>query len=127
MIDRQTVTDWLERYVAAWTSYDRGKIEDLFTEDAVYFAEPYADPLRGRRAIADAWLESPDTEDSWRADYRAMAACGDTGVGMGTSTYLTASGAVNRVFHNVFVLAFDEDGRCREYREWYMLQPRGKS
>jgi hypothetical protein len=34
---------------------------------------------------------------------------------------------VNRVFHNVFVLNFDDDGRCREYREWYMLQPRGKS
>jgi ketosteroid isomerase-like protein len=125
--DIHGVQAWLDRYVEAWRSYDRAEIEALFTDDAVYYPEPYSEPLRGPAAVADAWLESRDPDGSWRADYHAIAAAGDTGVGMGTSSYLRDDGAVDRVYHNVFVLTFDQNDRCSEYREWYMLQPRGRS
>ncbi len=122
-IDLHGVGDWLDRYVAAWESNDRAEIEGLFADDAVYYAEPYAQPYRGRSAIADAWLEQPEEPGSWSASYRAIAALGDVGVGMGTSTYPGTGGAPDRVYHNVFVLSFDANGRCTQYREWYMLQP----
>jgi ketosteroid isomerase-like protein len=125
--ETERVQDWLDRYIAAWRSYDRAEIEALFTADAVYYPEPYSEPLRGPRAIADAWLESRDPDGSWRAAYRAITGCGDTGIGSGTSSYLRDDGAVERVYHNVFVLTLDDRGRCREYREWYMLEPKGRS
>ncbi len=125
--DVERVQEWLDRYVAAWRSYDRAEIESLFAPDALYYAEPYSEPLRGPGAVADAWLDSRDPDGSWRAEYRARSGCGDAGVGSGTSSYLRKDGAVDRVYHNVFVLTFDDEGRCREYREWYMLQPRGRS
>jgi hypothetical protein len=28
---------------------------------------------------------------------------------------------------NLFVLAFDDDGRCREFTEWYMKHPNSTS
>ena len=28
-----------------------------------------------------------------------------------------------KVFHNCFVMRFDDDGRCREFTEFYMRQP----
>jgi hypothetical protein len=126
-IDTDAVAAWLDRYVAAWQTYSPADIESLFTADAVYYPEPYSEPLRGAAAIADAWLESRDPDGSWRASYGAVSACGDTGVGSGTSSYLGPNGAVDRIYHNVFVLTLDGDGRCSEYREWYMLQPRGRS
>ena len=48
---------------------------------------------------------------------------GDVGVGAGTSTYYGDDGSVENVFHNLFVLTFGDDGRCAEYREWFMAQP----
>ena len=122
-VDLQAVGDWLDRYVAAWRSYDRADIEALFSKDAVYFAQPFTKALRGKAAIADAWLDDRDEPGSWSAEYRAIAALGDVGVGMGTSTYTGEAGAPDRVYHNVFVLTFDGSGRCLQYREWYMLQP----
>ena len=34
---------------------------------------------------------------------------------IGTSTYFDAFGEVERVFNNVFVLRFDEEGRCSDF------------
>jgi hypothetical protein len=43
---------------------------------------------------------------------------GDGAVATGETRY-----AAGRTFSNLFVLAFDEDGRCREFTEWYMEHP----
>ena len=46
------VQRWLDRYVAAWRSYDVDEIGDLFAADAVYRYHPWdEDPVRGREAI----------------------------------------------------------------------------
>jgi ketosteroid isomerase-like protein len=120
---------WMEQYVAAWRSNDRAAIESLFTDDARYFAEPYDQPYLGAAAIADAWLGDLDEPNTWRADYAPVLVAGDRGVAAGTSTYLGPDGAVQKVFHNVFVLTFaagDDALRCAEYREWYMREPKAK-
>lgn len=44
---REDVSRWLERYVAAWKSGDRGEIEALFGDDARYRYHPYDEPLVG--------------------------------------------------------------------------------
>jgi hypothetical protein len=121
--DMEQVGVWLGRYVDAWTSNDRSEIESLFTTDAVYHAEPYTAPLVGATAIADAWLAQPDEPWMWSATYAPLLVSGDLGVGVGTSTYYAVGGAVENVYHNIFVLTFAEDGRCSEYREWYMREP----
>jgi hypothetical protein len=123
MVDLQQVGAWLGRYVDAWTSNDRGQIEGLFTEDAVYHAEPYHEPILGAKAIADAWLSDPDEPWMWSADYAPLLVDGNIGVATGTSTYHADDGTVENVFHNIFVLTFAEEGRCSEYREWYMREP----
>lgn len=45
------VRAWVEGYVRAWNSNDPTAIGDLFTEDAVYFTEPW----RGRDEIVRRW------------------------------------------------------------------------
>jgi hypothetical protein len=119
--------DWMDRYVGAWRSGDRAEIEALFTDDVRYVEHPYDPPFEGPAAVADRWLQDPDPPDSWRADYAPMLVAGDRGVASGTSTYFEDDGSIKYVFHNVFVLTLAEtDGvlRCREYREWYMRQPK---
>ncbi len=54
------VQRWLDRYIAAWSSYDPKAIGDLFTDDAEYRYQPWADPVVGREAIVADWLENKD-------------------------------------------------------------------
>ena len=56
MLDRATVTVWLDAYVRAWRTYDQQAIADLFREDATYAYTPYSEPIRGRTAIVASWL-----------------------------------------------------------------------
>ena len=119
----EDVSVWLERYVAAWKSGERGAIEALFTEDARYRYHSYDEPLVGRAAIADSWLDDPDEQGSFDASYACFAADGDAAVAIGTSTYFDPDGEVARVYDNVFVLRFDTAGRCSDFTEWYVKRP----
>lgn len=133
-MDQRSAQDWLDRYVAAWKSYDPEEIGALFAEDATYRYHPF-DPedevLRGRAAIVADWLQ-PDGNASTRDEpgtfdgaYTPWAIAGDQVVATGTSRYYTdaGKGTVARLYHNVFLLRFDEAGLCREFTELYMQEP----
>jgi ketosteroid isomerase-like protein len=120
-IDREAVQRWLDAYIGAWETYDPDAIAALVTEDARWWYDPWAEPVAGREAIVASWLEDRDPPGSWGARYEPVAVEGDMAVATGYSRYLTEDrSAVDREYANVFVLRFVEDGRCREYREWYM-------
>lgn len=120
---RDDVNRWLERYVAAWRSYERAEIEALFSADARYRYHPWDEPLVGAAAIAESWLEDQDDPARWDATYECYAADGDAAVATGSSTYLDGSGAVDEIYDNVYLLRFDGDGRCAEFTEWFMQRP----
>lgn len=125
-MDSATVADWLERYVAAWKSYDPQEIGALFADDAIYRFQPWdgdGEAVRGRAAIVANWLETPDEPDSWEAAYEPWAVDGDRSVALGTSRYLATDDAPEAEFHNVFLLRFDDDGRCVEFTDVYMRRP----
>jgi ketosteroid isomerase-like protein len=117
---RDDVQAWLDRYVEAWRSYDAAAIGELFSEDALYAYHPYdAEPLRGRAAIVESWLGDRDEPGSWEARYEPSLLDGDRAIVTGETSYATG-----RRFSNLWVLAFDDDGRCREFVEWFMEHPR---
>ncbi len=118
-MDHAAFQTWLDRYVAAWRSGDRTEIEALFSPDATYSYGPYRDPVRGREAIAADWLEEPDPPGSWEAEYRPLAIDGDVAVATGESRYP----ADGNTYSNIFVCRFDGEGRCTEFREWFMEHP----
>ena len=117
------VERWLERYVAAWNSGDREAIGDLFSEDVRYRYHPPDEPLIGRAAVVESWLEEPDAPGSFDATYSCYAADGDAAVAVGASMYRDSDGSIVRVYDNVFLLRFDADGRCSEFTEWFMKRP----
>ena len=48
--------------------------------------------------------------------------------GHGTSIYFEPDGKTERTrYSNIFVCRFDDDGRCREFREWFMERPKPKA
>ena len=125
MLDRATVTAWLDAYVHAWKTYDEKAIGNLFSEDATYFYNPYSEPVRGRAAIVASWLEEPDTKGSYDGHYAPMVIEDNRAVANGKSRYFEQDGSTLRAeWDNIFILQFDDEGRCVEYREWYMERPK---
>ena len=122
-MDEQAVAAWLDGYSRAWKTYDPEQIGELFSEDAVYFDNPFDEPVRGREAIVASWLEDPDEEGTYEGRYRPVLVAGDQAVANGYSRYLNGDGGVVKEFDNLLLLRFDADGRCVEYREWYMQKP----
>ena len=54
---------WLAAYVAAWKSYDRDAIGALFTADVRCWYHPFDDPVAGREAIVESWLDGRDAPE----------------------------------------------------------------
>jgi hypothetical protein len=124
MLNETTVSTWLGNYVSAWKSYDPQAIGDLFSQDAAYYYTPYGEPLRGRDAIIADWLKNPDAPGTYDGQYHPIAVEGNTAVANGRSYYFEADGKTpKREFDNIFVLRFDDEGRCAEFREWFMEKP----
>lgn len=120
-MDRDGFKAWLDRYIDAWRLNDPAAVGDLFSVEARYAYDPFGEALVGRPAIVNSWLTDPDDPGSWQADYEVLAVDGDAFVAHGRTRYLTDDrSAVDREFANVFVCRFDDEGRCREFTEWYM-------
>jgi hypothetical protein len=117
-VDTEAVAAWLDGYSHAWGTYDPAEIGALFSEDAVYFYDPFTQPLRGREAIVADWLADRDEPGTYEGSYRPVL------VARGYSRYFNTNGTVRDEYDNLFLLRFDADGRCAEYREWYMRKPK---
>jgi uncharacterized protein (TIGR02246 family) len=111
--------EWVEGYIRAWNSNDPEDIGALFTEDALYYTEPYAAPWRGREQIIERWLERKDEPGQTSFDWRPLVETSETAVIVGTATYRDPP----RVYSNLWVLRFDREGRCLEFTEWWMEHP----
>lgn len=134
-MDRADAQTWLDRYVAAWLSYDARDIAALFAEDVSYRYHPYDEPITGREAVVGSWLGEGDLNDlngastrdapgTYAAQYEPVAVDGDVVVATGISSYRERpDGPVVRTYHNCFVMRFDSDGNCREFTEYYHKRP----
>jgi uncharacterized protein (TIGR02246 family) len=95
-VDTQAVAAWLDGYSQAWATYDPERIGALFSEDAVYYYDPFSDPVRGREAIVADWLKDRDEAGTYEGRYRPVLVAGDQAVGRGataaTSTPTAACG-----------------------------------
>jgi uncharacterized protein (TIGR02246 family) len=129
---RDDVQAWLDRYVAAWATYDPDQIGDLFSADARYRFHPSDEGFVGRDDIVRAWTQptgdapTMDEPGTWEAHYEPFAVDGDRAVVVGWSRYYTDTSktSVASVYDNVFLLEFDADGRCRAFTESYVERPK---
>jgi ketosteroid isomerase-like protein len=125
MLEKATVAAWLDAYVQAWKTYDSEAIGNLFSENATYAYDPFSEPVSGRAAIVASWLENQDAPGTYDGHYEPLLLAGNQVVANGQSRYFEQDGSTPRAeWDNLFVLSFDAEGRCTEYREWYMPRPK---
>ncbi len=123
MTEIESLRAWLDRYVEAWRTYDPETIASLFTDDATYRYNPFDEPIRGRQAVVDSWLEERDEPGSWRMECEPLAVNGDLAVARCLIEYDATDSAPIARYSNIWVLRLTDDGRASEFTEWWM-QPR---
>jgi uncharacterized protein (TIGR02246 family) len=116
MSDANAAAAWVERYRRAWESNDAADIGALFTDDARYFTEPYNEPWVGRDAIVEGWLAERDEPGDTEFEFDVIAVSGDLAFVQGTTRYLSSP----RTYSNLWVVRLADDGRAREFTEWWM-------
>lgn len=110
----------MERYVRAWNSNDRAEIGELFSDDASYLSEPYAEPWRGRDEIVSEWLARKDDPGDTTFRYEVSAATQEIGIVKGVTEYRSTG----TEYFNLWEITLDASGRCSRFVEWWMEKPR---
>ena len=108
---------WMDGYLRAWHSNAPGDIRALFTENAEYRTEPWAEPWRGVDAIVTGWLERQDPPQAAEFSWSIIAETDVVTVVEGRTDYRDGP-----TYSNLWVVGFDADGRAHTFTEWWMDQ-----
>lgn len=119
MSDR--LDQWMDGYVLAWSSNDPEHIRALFTEDAVYDPQTAGGEWEGIDEIVEKWVEVGDVEDNWDFQWQPLVEADDIAIVTGRTRYVEPEAS----YRNLFVIRFDDDGRCRDFTEWYIEEDTG--
>jgi uncharacterized protein (TIGR02246 family) len=116
MPSQEQIRQWVDGYRTAWESNDPEDIGRLFTEQALYYTEPHAEPWRSRQEIVDRWIgikdEPGDTEFSWDL----VATDGDLAIAQAQTIYHDPP----QRYSNLWLIRLDPTGQATEFTEWWM-------
>ena len=119
-MDRAQLKAWVAAYERAWRTPGVDLLASLFSADAVYQPAPFAEPIRGREAIARMWeAERASADEAFTIESRVVAVEGDTGVVEVEVRYRDPP----RLYRDLWVVRVDADGRCRHFEEWPFWPP----
>jgi hypothetical protein len=122
-LDLDDFRAWLGAYVRACRSNDPEDVAKLFSENAEYYPGPFEEPHRGRASIIKHWADDPWTVgprfEAWVEPLVLQKVAGGAlGVAEWRASYPEAPPEAAGEYSSIFVLRFDEQARCTEYREW---------
>lgn len=111
--------DWLRRYGEAWERADPAAAAQLFTEDCQYFETPFSPPACGREGVLQYWSAVPEGQADVSFQYRLLAVQSSTAIAHWNASFTRRATGSGVALDGVFVLEFDDRGRCRSLREWW--------
>jgi ketosteroid isomerase-like protein len=123
-MDRDHIERWLTSYRRAWRSDNPADIKALFTEEATYSPYPFAGAWHGVDQIVEGWIGHHDSEKIWTFEHEILAIDGDTAIIHGETHYDASPEEPESDFSNIWLVRFAEDGRAREFREWWVERSR---
>ncbi|NUU06547.1 nuclear transport factor 2 family protein [Leifsonia sp. C5G2] len=111
------ITNWIDLYRRAWESNEPDDIRALFTEDASYRTEPFAEPWDGHEEIVEGWLDAQDDPGAATFEWRLLGQDGPVWFVEGVTDYRDGP-----IYSNLWIVRLADDGRAEEFTEWWMEQ-----
>lgn len=113
--------EWMDQYVLAWSTNHPDHIRALFADEAVYDPQTARGEWHGIEEIVDNWVEIDDHEENWEFEWRPLVETDELSIVTGRTTYFEPPIS----YRNLFVITFDDEGRCYDFTEWYIEEDPG--
>jgi hypothetical protein len=121
VIDSSSVRAWVVDYERVWRTAGTDDVGNLFTEQATYCMAPFQEPHRGLEAIRALWdAERSGPDENFDMTFDIVAVDDPCAVVRLEVRYGPPD---PKVFRDLWVLEFDDDGRCRAFEEWPFSPP----
>jgi hypothetical protein len=110
---------WLEGYRQAWETRNPEAAAALFSEDAKYYETPFLAPARGQAGVRDYWANATRNQSDVAFSYEILSVSGDRCIARWWATFKRVSSGVTASLDGIFLLEFNDEGLCRDLREWW--------
>jgi ketosteroid isomerase-like protein len=117
------VADWLAAYGRAWETRDADAASALFARDAEYFETPYSEPFVGPEGVRNYWAKVTADQRDIEFESQIVGTADRTSAATWRATFTLASSGAFVELDGVFLLEFDDEGRCTKLREWWHARP----
>jgi hypothetical protein len=115
-VDRNTVREWVDGYERAWRTEGTDLLDHLFSAEVRYVPSPWAAAVQGLDDLRRFWEANRDRPDeAFVMVHEVVAVEGSTAVVRVAVDY---HGADTTHWRDLWVLKFDDDGRCAAFEEW---------
>jgi hypothetical protein len=121
-IEQAAFQSWLEAYGKAWEKRDPEVAAGLFAEDGTYQVTPFLEPMRGRQAIFEYWCGVARTEENIQFGYEILVVKPELNIARWWASFVIVPQGLKTKLDGIFVIALDEEGRCKSLREWWHKQ-----
>ena len=129
-MDRAGVERWIDAYRKAWatrcTRRTSRRSSPRTSSYSPLSVAAWREPLGAAATRSSASGASRgDSTIGWRFDHEILAVEGDTAVIEGWTYYDRGDGEPwEEAYANIWLVRFADDGRAREFAEWWVQRPR---
>jgi|ERR1700730_538209 len=121
-MDETTFKHWLDAYGRAWENRDPRAAAELFAEDGSYQVTPFLEPMRGRPAIFEYWLEVTRTEKEIEFKCEVLAVTSEFGIARWRASFIRTPPGLKTELDGIFLIVLATEGRCSSLQEWWHKQ-----
>ncbi|HET7678416.1 MAG TPA: nuclear transport factor 2 family protein [Candidatus Limnocylindrales bacterium] len=111
--------DLLAAYKRAWERRDPELAVSLFSDDAEYREDPFAEPLTGANAIRARWNETAASQANVEFDAERTWVSGRTVLSSWHGAYTRRADAQRVRLRGFMTLELDDAGKVRRFRQWW--------
>jgi hypothetical protein len=112
----------LDGGIRAWENRDAEAAAALYAGDGTYQVTPFLEAMRGRKAIFEYWCGVARTEENVRFGYEILVVKPEMNIARWWASFVIVPQRLQTKLDGIFVIALDEEGRCKSLREWWHKQ-----
>jgi len=125
MVGRSHVKSWVTDYERAWRTPGTAAMSGLFSDNATYRQTPYGTSIVGLDAIVSMWEQEREGPDElFTMTSEVVAVDDDIAV---VRVQVDYGDPVTQEYLDLWVLRFNDDGRCIAFEEWPFWPEQGVS